>query len=71
MISVTNTTENRIEWNHISFPEIGFPGNGDWGLELVDIDTEEKRGTFSTNVWINDLDPYQTKIYRAKAVQLR
>ena len=71
MLSVTNTTNEPMEWNLVSFPEFGFPGNGDWGIELVDIDTEEKRGTFATNVWINDLAPHQTRIYRCKVVKLR
>jgi len=71
MLSVTNVTKERMEWNLVSFPEFGFPGNGDWGIELVDIDTEEKRGTFTTNFWVNDLEPGQTKIYRCKVVKLR
>lgn len=69
-LSITNTEEHVHGYHMMNFAEIGFPGFGEYGLELTDVDTGET-GIYTTNLWPRDLNPYQTKIYRGKVVKLR
>lgn len=69
-LSITNVEEHVHGYHMMNFAEIGFPGFGEYGLELTDIDTGET-GIYTTNLWPRDLNPYQTKIYRGKVVKLR
>lgn len=69
-VSMSNFESNVNGYKVILLAEIGFPGDGEWGLELTDIETGETR-IYTTNIWPRDIMPYETKLYRGRAVKLR
>lgn len=71
VLSMTNFTDSPAEYNIFNLPDVGFPGYGEWGLELYDVDTGEYFGTFTTDVWVKHVEPHETKMYRGKVVKLR
>lgn len=69
-VSMSNLEGKVNGYKVILLAEIGFPGDGEWGLELTDVDTGET-AVYTNNIWPRDIRPYETKLYRGKVVKLR